>query len=86
MTLAVQAIFVSELVNTIEIPNHNRVYPLSYTATNEYINAILNPITESILEYRKIFADPSTREGWERSASNESGKLMKGLKGGIKGT
>ena len=54
----------SELVNTIEIPNHNRVYPLSETSNNKYINAILNLITGIMMEYRNLIADPITREVW----------------------
>ena len=68
-----QAIILSEVVNTIEILNHNRLYLLSDTATDEYINDILNPITGSMMEYRHLNADPSTSEVWERLASNEFG-------------
>ena len=81
-----QAIIVSEIVNTIEMTKHNRVYTLSETATNEYINIILNPITRSIMECRHIIADPSTREACERYESRKFGRPMKGLKRGIEGT
>ena len=63
-SLAEQEIIVSELVNTIEIPNHNRVYPLSETSNNKYIHAILNLITGIMMEYRNLIADPITREVW----------------------
>ena len=46
--LTVQEIVFSELLNIIEISNYNRVYPLSETATNEYINAILTPSQEAL--------------------------------------
>ena len=48
--LAVQEVIVIELFNTIEIPKHKRVYPLSNTATDEYNNFILNPVTGSMME------------------------------------
>ena len=43
--LALQAITMSELKKTIEKPNHVRVYNLLDRATQQYINAILNPVT-----------------------------------------
>ena len=77
---------VSELSRTIGKPNHGRVYHLSDRATQQYINAILNPITGNMLGYRHLIAYPSTREVWENSAANEFGRLMKGLKIVIQGT
>ena len=35
----------SELTKTTEKPNHGRVYNLSDRATQQYINAVLNPAT-----------------------------------------
>ena len=76
----------SELKKIIERPNHGRVYHLSYRATQQYINAILNPVIGNMVEYRHLIADPSTREVWEKSPANEFGRIMKGFKGGIPGT
>ena len=50
-SLAIQAIIMSELTKTIEKPNHGRVYKISDRATQQYINAILNPVTVNIIEY-----------------------------------
>ena len=47
--LEIQAIIMSELTKTIEKPNHGRVYHLSDRATQQYINAILNPITGNMM-------------------------------------
>ena len=60
--LAIQAIIMSELTKTIEKPNHGRVYQLSDRATQQYINAILNPVTRKMMEYRQLIVHPSTRE------------------------
>ena len=76
----------SELTKTIGKPNHGRVYHLSDRSTQQYINAILNPVTGNMMEYRHLIADPATREVWEKLSANEFGRLMKGLKGGIQGT
>ena len=38
------------------------------------------------MEYRHLIADPITREVWERLASKEFGRLLKGVKMVIKGT
>ena len=70
----------SELKKTIEKPNHGRVYNLSDRDTQQYINAILNPVTGNMMEYRHLIADPATREVWEKSSANKFGRLMKGLK------
>ena len=47
--LAIQAIIMSELTKTIEKPNHGRFYHLSDRATQQYINAILNPVTGNMM-------------------------------------
>ena len=39
-----------------------------------------------MMEYRHLIADPSIIEVGESYSSNKFGRLMKGLKGGIKGT
>ena len=38
------------------------------------------------MEYRNIIKYPYTRATWTRSAANEFGRLMEGLKRGITGT
>ena len=76
----------SELKKRIEISNHGRVYNISDRATQQYINAILNPVTDNMMKYRHLIADPNTREVWEKSSANEFGRLMKGLKRGIHST
>ena len=53
-----------ELTKTIEKPNHGRVHHLSDKATQQYINAILNPVTGNEIEYRHLIVDPETREVW----------------------
>ena len=75
-----------ELTKTVEKPNHGRFYHLSYRASQQYINAIFNPVTGNIMEYRHLILDPATREMWEKSSVNEFGRLMKGLKRVIQGT
>ena len=84
--LAIQAIIMSELTKTIEKPNHDRVYYLSYRASQQYINAILNTVTVNMMEYRHLNEDLATSEVWEKSSANEFGRLMKNLKRGIQGT
>ena len=84
--LEIQDIIISELTKTIEKPNHVKVYNLSDRATKQYTNAILNPFTGNMMEYRHLIADPATREVWEKSSANEFGRLTKGLKRGIQGT
>ena len=76
----------SELKKTIEISNHGRVYHLSYRSTQQYIKAILKPITGNMVEYRHLNAYLTTRELGEKSEANESGRLIKVLKRGIQGT
>ena len=58
--LAIQAIILSELEKTIGTTNHSRVYHLSYMDTQQYINAILNPITGNMMDYRHLIVDPAT--------------------------
>ena len=70
----------SELTKTIEKPNHGKVYNLSDRATQQYINAILNPVTGNTMEYRHLIEDQETREVWEKLSANEFGRLIKGLK------
>ena len=60
--LEIKAIIMIELTKTIGKHNHGRVYHLSDKATQQYINAILNPDTGNIMEYIYLIADPSTRE------------------------
>ena len=72
---------VNEMTKIIVKPNHGRVYHLSYRATQQYINAILNPFTGNMMEYRHLISDPETREVWEKSSANEFGRPMKVLKG-----
>ena len=74
---------VSELAKTIVKPNHGRVYHLSYRSTQQYIKAILKPITGNMVEYRHLNAYLTTRELGEKSEANESGRLIKVLKRGI---
>ena len=59
--VAIQAIIISELTKTIGKPNHGRVYHLSDRATQQCINAILNPVTGNMMEYRHLIAEPATR-------------------------
>ena len=62
--LAIQAIIVSELTKTIVKLNHVWVYHLSDRAIQQYINAIFNPVTGNMMEYRHLIAYPATREVW----------------------
>ena len=78
--LAVQAIIMSKLTKTIEKPNHGRVYNLSDRATQQNINAILNPVTGNMTEYRHIISDPAKREVWVKLSANECSRLTKGFK------
>ena len=39
-----------------------------------------------MMEYRHLIVDQETREVWEKSAANEFGRLMKGLKRWNQGT
>ena len=73
----------SQMTKTIEKPNHGRVYNLSDRATQQYINAILNPVTRNMIEYIHLISDPATREVWEKLPAKKFGKLTKGLKRGI---
>ena len=69
----------SELTKTIEKQNHGRVYNLSDRATQQYINAILNPVTGNMMEYKHLIADSGTREVWVKLSANEFRRLMKSL-------
>ena len=64
-------------------PNHR--YPTS--TRNNFVHAVIDPITGQNQEYRQLIRSPHTKELWERSAANEFGRLMQGLKrGNIQGT
>ena len=76
----------SELTKTIGKPNHGRVYHLSDKATQQYIKAILNPVTRNVIEYRHLIENPATRGMWDKSSYNKFSRLMKVLKRGIQGT
>ena len=84
--VAIQAIIISELVKAIVKPNHVWVDHLSNRATQQYINAIIKPVTGNMMEYRHLIADPDTREVLVKLSANKFGILIKGLKGGIQGT
>ena len=36
----------------------------------KYINAILNPVTGNMMEYRHLIEDPETREAWVKLSAN----------------
>jgi hypothetical protein len=50
------------------------------------LNAIVDPTTGQLMEFRHLIADPTTRPTWMNAAANEFGRLMAGLPRGIKGT
>ena len=50
--------------------NHGRVYHLSDSATQQYINAIRNSVTVNMMEYRHLIADLATKEVWEKFSAN----------------
>ena len=52
----------------------------------ESANAVLDQETGQLLEYRKLLQHPRFREVWNRSASDEFGRLAQGIGGRIKGT
>ena len=56
--LLIQAIIMSEITKRIE-KNHGRVYNLSDRATQQNINAILNPVTGNMMWYRNSIVDPA---------------------------
>ena len=62
--LAIQSITMSELKKTTGKPNHGWVYHLSGRATQQYINAILNPVNGNMMEYIHLIEYPETREVW----------------------
>ena len=59
--LEIKTIIVSELTKTIGKANHVRVYHLSDRDTQQYINAILDPV---LIEYIYLISDLATREVW----------------------
>ena len=58
------------MTKTIEKQNHGRVYKISYRATQQYVNGILNPVTRNMMEYRHLIADPETIEVWVKLSAN----------------
>jgi hypothetical protein len=50
------------------------------------LNAIVDPTTGQLMEYRHLIADPNTRTTWMTAAANEFGRLMAGIPRGIDGT
>lgn len=52
----------------------------------EAVNAVLDQETGQLLEYRQLLKHPRFREVWNRSASDEFGRLAQGIGGRIKGT
>ena len=52
----------------------------------EAAHEVLNQETGQHLEYHQLLKHPRFREGWNRSASNEFGRLAQGIEGRIKGT
>ena len=64
------------LMSTIEIENN----PI------DTINAILNPDTGQLMEYRHLKADPNYQSAWGISYGNELGRLFQGMPNRVKGT
>jgi len=54
--------------------------------SDHIVNAIIDPDTGKSLEYRHLMANPKTRKIWERSCSNEFGRLCQGVADRVKGT
>jgi hypothetical protein len=50
------------------------------------INAILDPATGKLLEYRHLIKDPEHKEVWGKSYGNEIGRLFQGMPGRVEGT
>ena len=48
-----------------------------------YLNAVLDPQTGNMREYRQLINDPKTKQVWNTLEANEFGRLMIGLKRGI---
>ena len=49
-------------------------------------NAVIDPDTGTPLEYQQLFHHPKLGQRWQRSASNEFGRLAQGVGTRIKGT
>jgi hypothetical protein len=59
------------------------VDPTTYAAM---LNAIMDPTTGQLMEFRHLIADPKTIPTWMTAAANEFGRLMAGLPRDIAGT
>jgi hypothetical protein len=59
--------------------------PVDQATYAAMLNAIVDPTTGELLEYRHLIADPKTRTTWMTAAANEFGRLMVGLPRGIAG-
>ena len=68
------------------IPQRHRMQ-LRNSERREQVQLIQDEATGSYLTYRKLLRDPKHRDVWEKSASNEFGRLCQGLSDGrVKGT
>jgi hypothetical protein len=84
--LAVQSIIVNECVHFRAATQGIAPPTVDSTTHAVMINAIVDPTTGQLLEFRRLIADPKTRPTWMTAAANEFGQLMDGLLRGIKGT
>ena len=59
-------------------------YPLEFLT--EYANAVLDPSTGELLEYRHLIQNPRYAREWKLSSGNEIGQLTQGIGDRVKGT
>jgi hypothetical protein len=84
--LAVQSIIINECIRFRAAAQGIAPPPVDPTTHAAMINAIVDPTTGQLLEFRHLIADPKTRPTWMTAAANEFGRLMYGLARGITGT
>jgi hypothetical protein len=83
---AVQALAANEMLRTSIDDNKIKIDEVPETCILDLMNAIVDPTTGALMEYRHLIANERTKATWETACSNEFGRLMSGLKRGIKGT
>ena len=53
---------------------------------NEVLAAVFNKKTEKLIEYCHSVGNPKYRETWQKSYSDEVGRVAQGMPGRVKGT
>jgi hypothetical protein len=84
--LAVQAMILNDCVRFSAASQGVTAPPIDSTTYAAMINAIVDPTTGQLLEFRHLIEDPKTRPTWMTAAANKFGILMTGLPRGIEGT